>query len=184
VSAGIRAFFLYWIAGVSLLAAWLLPGLLGADPRLQALRGVGWGIWTVAVGLIWVSILSPRGKGVAQQGENEACASITIDGGIYAVIRHPRYLGWLLVYVAVVMLTQHWLAATVAIPGMACVYLISRREDRRLVEKLGPAYELYMQCVPALNLVAGLIRLLRRSAKRPPGGSIEPTGHSLERDPT
>ena len=121
---------------------------------------------------------------MAQRGEDWDCASITLNGGIYAVIRHPRYLGWLLVYVAVMMLTQHWLAVTFAIPGMACVYLISRREDRRLVEKLGPAYEQYMQCVPALNLVAGLIRLLRRRAKRPHGGGAESTGHSLEEDST
>ncbi|MBL7065532.1 MAG: isoprenylcysteine carboxylmethyltransferase family protein [Anaerolineae bacterium] len=183
MSAGMKAVFLYWIAGASLIAAWMLPGLLGTRHRFQALRGAGWGIWTVAVGLIWASILSLRSKGVAQEGEDEACTSITVDGGIYAIIRHPRYLGWLLVYVAVMMLTQHWLAVTFAIPGMACVYLISRREDRRLVEEFGPAYEQYMQCVPALNLVAGLTRLLRRRAKRPPGAGAEPTGHSPEEDP-
>ena len=184
MSAGIRASFLHWIAGASLIAAWLLPDLVAPGHRLQVLRNIGWGIWMVAVGLIWASILSLRSKGVAQQGEDEACTSITFDDGIYAVIRHPRYLGWLLVYVAVMMLTQHWLAVMLAIPGTVCVYLISRREDRRLVEKLGPAYEQYMQCVPALNLVAGLTRLLRRRTKRPPGGGTEPTGHSPEEDPT
>jgi hypothetical protein len=55
-----------------------------------------------------------------------------------------------------------------AIPGKACVHLISRWRDRRLVYKPGPAYEQYMQCVPALNLVADLTRLLHRRAKRPP----------------
>ena len=181
--AGIRMFFMYWIAGASLIAAWVLPGLLSPYPTLQVLRCVGWGIWMVAAGLIWASILSPRSKEVAQQGEDKDCASITADRDIYAVIRHPRYLGWLLVYVVVMMLTQHWLAVTFAIPGMACVYLISRREDRRLVEKLGPAYEQYMQCVPALNPVTGLTRLLRRRAERPPGGTGL-TGHFPEEDPT
>ena len=176
-------FFLYWIAGASLIAAWVLPRLLSPYPTLQVLRAVGWGIWMVAASLIWASILSPRSKETAQQGEDEDCASITADRDIYAVIRHPRYLGWLLMYVVVIVLTQHWLAVTFAIPGMACVYLISRREDRRLVEKLGPAYERYMQRVPALNLVAGLTRLLRRRAKRPPGGAVL-AGHSPEGDPT
>ena len=176
-------FFLYWIAGASLIAAWALPGLLSPYPTLQVLRCVGWGIWTIATGLIWASILTPRSKEVAPQGEDEDCASITADRDIYAVIRHPRYLGWLLMYVVVMMLTQHWLAVTFAIPGMACVYLISMREDRRLVEKLGPAYEQYMQCVPALNLVAGLTRLLRRRSKRLPGGTGS-TGHSPKEDPT
>jgi protein-S-isoprenylcysteine O-methyltransferase Ste14 len=181
---GMKAVFLYWIAGASLIAAWMLPGLLGSCQRLQMLRNTGWGIWMVAVSLIWASILSPRSKEVAQRREDEDCASITVDGGIYAVIRHPRYLGWLLVYVAVMMLTQHWLAVAFAIPGMACVYLISRREDRRLIEKLGPAYEQYMQCVPALNLAAGMIRLLRRKAKHPSGEDAGISGRYLEKDPT
>jgi protein-S-isoprenylcysteine O-methyltransferase Ste14 len=181
--AGIKAFLLYWIAGASLIAAWWLPGLAGGCRKLQVLRNVGWGVWTVAVGLIWSSILSTRSMGKAQQRDDEACASITVASGIYAVVRHPRYLGWLLVYVAVIMLTQHWLAVTFAIPGMACVYLISRQEDRRLVEKLGPAYEQYVQCVPALNLVAGLIRLLRRRARRPPAGGAGSDGRASEEDP-
>jgi hypothetical protein len=88
------------------------------------------------------------------------------------------------VYVAVMMLTQHGLAVAFAIPGMACVYLISRREERRLVEKLGPAYEQYMQCVPALNLVAGLTRLLRRRAKHLSGEDAESTGRYPKENPT
>jgi protein-S-isoprenylcysteine O-methyltransferase Ste14 len=182
--AGIKAFLLYWIAGASLLATWWLPGLVGSYQTLQVLRNVGWGIWAVAVGLIWASILSPRSRGAAHQSEDEPCASITVGGGIYAVIRHPRYLGWLLVYVAVMMLTQHGLAVAFAVPGMVCVYLISRREDLRLARELGPAYEQYMRCVPALNLAAGLIRLLRRKTKHPSGEDAELTGRSPEKDPT
>jgi protein-S-isoprenylcysteine O-methyltransferase Ste14 len=166
--AGIETFILYWIAGGALLAAWWLPGLVGSYRTLQVLRNVGWGIWAAAVGLIWASILSPRTRGMARQEEDEPCASITVGGGIYAVIRHPRYLGWLLVYVAVMTFAQHGLAVAFAIPGMVCVYLISRREDLRLAGKLGPAYEQYMRCVPTLNPVAGLTRLLRRRARQPP----------------
>ena len=182
--AGIKAFVLYWIAGASLIAAWWLPQLTGAHRALQVLRSLGWGVWTLALGLIWASILSPRSKGKVQQREDKACASITAAIGIYAVVRHPRYLGWLLVYVAVMMLAQHWLAVTCAVPGMACVCLISRHEDRRLIEKLGPAYEQYMHCVPALNLVVGLARLLRRRTRGPPAGATESAGHVSEEDPT
>jgi protein-S-isoprenylcysteine O-methyltransferase Ste14 len=177
---GMKTTTLYWVAGVSLLAAWLLPGMLGAAHVLGALRSIGWCIWAVALGLIWASVVSRRSKEMVQQGEDESCTSIVGDSGIYAVVRHPRYLGWLLVYVAVIMLTQHWLAVVFAIPGMACAYLISRGEDRRLVEKLGPAYEQYMRCVPALNLASGVIRLLRRRAERISEARAESTGPSLE----
>jgi steroid 5-alpha reductase family enzyme len=82
--------------------------------------------------------------------------------GIYAVVRHPLYLGWLLAYVALILLSQHWLTAIIGIPGMVCVYLISRQEDNRLVEKFGDDYKHYMQKVPRMNLLDGVIRLIRR----------------------
>lgn len=165
MSAEIKASSLYWIAGASLVGAWCAPQLLGSPPTLYALRNVGWAMWTFAIALIWVSLLSSRSKGKTQQRKEGPCASLTLGGGIYVVIRHPRYLGWLLVYVAVMMLIQHWIAVVCAVPGMVCVYLISMREDLRLIKELGPAYEQYMRCVPALNLITGLTRFLRRKAE-------------------
>jgi protein-S-isoprenylcysteine O-methyltransferase Ste14 len=45
---------------------------------------------------------------------------------------------------------------------MACVYLISRQEDQRLIEKFGDDYKRYMQSVPRMNFLVGVIRLVRR----------------------
>lgn len=163
-----KAFLLYWTAGASLIAAWWLPHLVGACPALPVLRVLGWAVWTCAIALIWASMISPRSKAIPQQRDDQSCASITFRGGIYAIVRHPRYLGWLLLYVAVIMLAQHWLALICAIPGIVCMCLISRVEDRRLVYKLGPAYEQYMRCVPTLNPLTGLARLLRDRLQRLP----------------
>jgi protein-S-isoprenylcysteine O-methyltransferase Ste14 len=184
VLAGIKPFLLYWIAGASLFAAWWLPELVRSYETLEVLRNVGWGIWAAAVGLIWASLLSPRNRGTAHQSVDAPCACIPMGGGIYAVIRHPRYLGWLLVYVAVMMLTQHWAAVACALPGMVCIYLISRQEDLRLAKELGPAYEQYMRCVPALNPVTGLLRLLRRKAQDPPAGDTGPSEHLSQENRT
>ena len=49
---------------------------------------------------------------------------------------------------------------------MACMYAVSRREEKYLVEKFGERYERYMQSVPAMNLLAGLANRLRRSKGR------------------
>jgi protein-S-isoprenylcysteine O-methyltransferase Ste14 len=173
--AWIKATVLYWIAGASLVGAWWVPQALGSRSFLPPLRDAGWGVWALAVALIWASLLSSRRKGETQHKGGGPCASLTIGGGFYAVIRHPRYLGWLLVYVAVMMLTQHWSALACAAPGMACVYLISRQEDLRLAKALGPEYAQYRRCVPALNVVAGLSRLLRRRTGEPPTGGRHPT---------
>ena len=65
-------------------------------------------------------------------------------------------------YVALILLSQHWLTAIIGILGMVCVYLISRQEDQRLIEKFGADYKDYMQKVPRMNLLAGIIRQVRR----------------------
>ena len=71
-------------------------------------------------------------------------------------------MGWLFMYVALILLSQHWLTAIIGIPGIVCVYLISRQEDQHLIEKFGDDYKDYMQKVPRMNLLVGIIRLVRR----------------------
>ena len=87
--------------------------------------------------------------------------SMSPGSGIYAVIRHPLYLGWLLMYLAIIFWSQHWLMIIAGVIGMICVYLISRQEDHKLVEKFGNDYKHYMKKVPGMNLLDGVIRLIR-----------------------
>jgi protein-S-isoprenylcysteine O-methyltransferase Ste14 len=85
-----------------------------------------------------------------------------LDTGIYSLVRHPLYLGWSLMYPALVLVSLHWLTGVIALPGLVCVALISKQEDQHLVAKFGDAYERYVEDVPALNLPAGIIRHLQR----------------------
>ena len=88
---------------------------------------------------------------------------VFIDSGIYAIVRHPLYLGWILaIFVATIFLYQHWLFVIVGIPGIVSVYLISRQEEQTNIEKFGNEYKRYMQKVPGMNLLVGVIRLIRR----------------------
>jgi hypothetical protein len=41
-------------------------------------------------------------------------------------------------------------------------YLIALKADQELIEKFGDDYRRYMQKVPRMNFLLGLIRLLRR----------------------
>jgi len=92
--------------------------------------------------------------------------SVLVDTGIYSVIRHPLYLGWLLMYLAIIFWSQHWLTIIIGVIGMICVYLISRQEDQRLVEKFGDDYKDYMQKVPRMNFFSGIIQLVRRRKRK------------------
>jgi len=154
--------FLYYVAGALLVLAYSLLWFLDTPAGVQLLRYVGGAILVVCIVLIFLPRFVFRSKGKPEKGKDWTETTIVVDTGIYAVVRHPLYLGWLLMYVALILLSQHWLTAIIGIPGIACVYLISRQEDLRLIEKFGDDYKHYMQKVPRMNLLAGIIRQVRR----------------------
>ena len=154
--------FLYYIAGILLVLAYILLWILDNLADFQVLRYVGWAILAVCMLLIFLPGFIFRSKGKLEKGKDWTKTSVLVDSGIYSVVRHPLYLGWLLMYVALIFFSQHWLTAIVGILGMVCVYLISRQEDQHLIEKFGDDYKRYMQRVPRVNVFLGIIRLLQR----------------------
>jgi len=91
---------------------------------------------------------------------------VLIESGIYKVIRHPLYLGWILsVFIATIFLYQHWIFIVTGIFGIITLYLISIEEERLNIKQFGNSYRSYMGKVPRMNLILGSIRLLRRRNK-------------------
>ena len=151
---------LFFIASVLSVLAFPFNPLIGfglLEPNnIEVLRYIGWIFWTVGIALVILSYYYIYYRKV----------KVLIDSGIYAVVRHPLYLGWILgIFVATALFYQHWVFAIIGIPGIACVYLISRREEHRNIERFGNDYKQYMQRVPRMNLLLGIIRLLRRRRK-------------------
>jgi protein-S-isoprenylcysteine O-methyltransferase Ste14 len=154
--------FLYYVAGVLLVLAYSLLWFLDTPAGVQLLQYAGWIILAASFVLIILLRFAFRSKGKPEKGKDWTETTVLVDTGIYAIVRHPLYLGWLLIYVALILLSQHWLTTIIGIPGMVCVYLISRQEDQCLIEKFGDNYKDYMQKVPRMNLLVGIIRLVRR----------------------
>ncbi len=63
------------------------------------------------------------------------------------------------------LIAQHWLIGAIGIVAVALVCVgIVPQADRANIEKSGDAYSLYLRRVPGMNIVVGLIRLLRRGS--------------------
>jgi protein-S-isoprenylcysteine O-methyltransferase Ste14 len=154
--------FLYYVAGILLVLDYLLLWFLVNPAGIEELRYVGWIILVVGLVLISLPIFVFRTKGKVKKENNWTETSVLVDTGIYSVVRHPLYLGWLLMYLAIILWSQHGLTIIVGIIGMTCVYLIPRQEDQRLIEKFGNDYKSYMRSVPRMNLLAGIVRLVRQ----------------------
>jgi protein-S-isoprenylcysteine O-methyltransferase Ste14 len=83
-----------------------------------------------------------------------------VDTGIYAIVRHPQSgTAGILLNLALALLGQHWLLAVLAVAGMVLLYVDTFRADDVCIEKFGQDYVRYMQRVPRVNFVTGLVRL-------------------------
>lgn len=140
------------IIGIVFFLNILLPLLLDIVPIIEELVVVGWIILGVGALFVFLSIFTLRRKGISN----------IIDSGIYGIVRHPMYLGGVVMFLSHIFFFQNSIIAINAIVAIVCVYLIIRSADQRNIEKFGDAYKRYMQSVPAMNLFAGLIRLVRR----------------------
>ena len=90
-----------------------------------------------------------------------------VDTGIYAVVRHPQYSGGILsIFVATFLFYPHWLFVVLGIPGAAILYLSAREEEKNLIHRFGNDYLAYMERVPRMNLVLGIVRLWRRQEQK------------------
>lgn len=153
---------MYYVAGICLIVEYVLFWLLD-EPAISLVQEVvAWVILSAGIVLIALPMSVLRRKGQVRQGKGYLATEKLVDTGIYAVVRHPQYLGWLLMYPALYLFNPHWQLALWAILGVACLVVVTRQEDRRLVSKFGGRYERYMRSVPRLNILAGVVRLLRR----------------------
>ncbi len=123
-------------------------------------------LWFTGVIFIFVPIFDLRCKSNVPRGKGYTETKKLVNTGFYAAVRHPQYLGWVLMYAALVFFNPNWIIIITGFTGMVCVYEISRREDVRLVEKFGGIYETYMDNVPAMNLPLGLVRAAKKKGKK------------------
>ena len=121
-------------------------------PIIEELVAVGYTILGIGAVFYVLSVLTLRGKGVSR----------IVDSGIYGVVRHPMYLGAIIMFFSHIFLSQSWIVAIGTIVAIVCCYLIILSGDERNIEKFGDDYKRYMRKVPRTNFVLGIIRLLRQ----------------------
>ena len=139
----------------------ILSFFLHNQTGLPILRHVGWITLTVSAVFGWLPIFAFRKKGGVSKGRSYIQTTVLVDSGIYAVVRHPQSLAGILLSLALNLITQHWFIATIGVVAMVLNYLIALKADQELIEKFGDDYRRYMQKVPRMNFLLGLMRLLR-----------------------
>ena len=144
----------------------VLTGLLEPGFYLT-LFVLGWIVWAVGMVLVMAPIIMFPRRGGVPKGKSFVHTTQLVDTSIYAIVRHPQYLGGILaIFVATPLLYPHWLFVVLGILGIAILYWSTKEEEKRLIERFGSDYQAYMKRVPGMNLILGIIRLWRLQKHR------------------
>jgi protein-S-isoprenylcysteine O-methyltransferase Ste14 len=77
-------------------------------------------------------------------------------------VRHPQGgTAWLLLNLGVMLIAGHWTSVVLGVVSMGLVYADAFKADQYCIEKFGDEYKRYMERVPRVNFVVGIMRLLR-----------------------
>lgn len=122
-----------------------------SHPTIKELTVVGWIILGVGALLYILSVLTLRKKGTSKIAAS----------GIYGIVRHPMYSGAMAMFFSHIFFGQNWIVAINTIVALVCCYLIILSDEQQNIEKFGDDYKRYMRRVPRMNIVVGIVSLLR-----------------------
>jgi protein-S-isoprenylcysteine O-methyltransferase Ste14 len=166
---GLHPHLLAWIWAALLLLQMGLAFFVFTEPKSVGLTIAGWVVWAVGVVFAIVPILALRTRGGVPEGKSYMETTTLVDTGIYALVRHPQGgTAGILFNLALPLIGQHWLLVILGVVGMALLYLDTFRADEACIEKFGQAYVRYMQRVPRVNFLTGIVRLWRRRGSGSP----------------
>ncbi|UCC72996.1 MAG: isoprenylcysteine carboxylmethyltransferase family protein [Gemmatimonadota bacterium] len=160
---------LEWVAGLSTVAL-LVADLFVERGTNDALRAIG----VVALLLAPVFFVPPffllKKHGRVEEGRSFVYTTGVVDRGVYGIVRHPQYLGYILLALGFALRTQNIVTWALGAVAVAFFYLHALTEERFCAGQLGSEYAAYMSRVPRFNFILGLFIYLRSKIRSTPDG--------------
>ena len=160
----LREYMLFYLAGLLTLSTMVLSAVLDGQSS-EPIRYLAPVFGVSGLFLTFWPMFTLRRYGQAQPGESYMQATTVVDHGLYAVVRHPQYLGYMCLNVTFILISPHWLSILVGSLAMMLFYLYARQEEKRLIKKFGRAYQEYMSRVPGFNIIVGMTRMVVSGGK-------------------
>lgn len=97
----------------------------------------------------WFGIAGVRATGL-ELAETHSCPTKILVTGVYSIVRHPQYVGWILAHIGISMLLSVWYSMLFTPVLLIVIYFISRKEEAELLKEFGQEYVEYQKEVPML----------------------------------
>lgn len=146
---------------ILIIAQYILAFFIFKLPGIKTLQWIGWVnlVLSLVFGIAPIFIFHQKG-GVAK-GNSYVETTNLVNTSLYAVVRHPQYLSGILFNLSLMLLAQHWLVILLGTISAFLIYEEIQAADRECIDKFGDEYRRYMQRVPQINFLLGIIRLLK-----------------------
>lgn len=159
--SGSRKWVASWIATALTIGQLILLFVFGSGD-IAWLRYAGFVLWAVSAVFGWLPIIQFKRQGGVAKGDSYMKTTRLVDTGLYGIVRHPQFIAWPILAVAVSLVSQHPVVIVMGAGVIAMSALDFRAVDQLDIEKFGDEYREYMERVPGWNPVAGLWRRIRR----------------------
>ncbi len=154
-----------WVAGACSLVVMLAQCFLERDGN-SFIRASGVASLLLSGVFIFPPFLLLARRGGCPSGKPYYHTTEVVDRGIYSIVRHPQYVGYILLTLGFAALAQHAITWSLAVCSAIGFCLQSLSEEASNRSKLGEDYLEYMQRVPRFNFLAGLFRLISARTRR------------------
>ena len=141
----------YIVHVLSFASFFYLASTIDVLPRSPTIQFFAWILLCSEIILILLSIVALsryRGEGL-------------IEKGIYGIVRHPMYLGAILLFLSWIFFCPHWSIILLSAVNITIVYRFILQGERQNITRFGDAYQHYMESVPRINIFLGLVRRLQ-----------------------
>ena len=142
----------YIINGFSIVVFFFLASALDVSDVSPLVKYLAWILFGLGIFLVVLStstLIRHREEGL-------------LERGIYGIVRHPMYLGAMVLFLSWIFFLPHWVILLISCVNIVIVYWGILQGERQNIKKFGSAYRRYMEDVPRMNLLAGLLRSVQR----------------------
>jgi protein-S-isoprenylcysteine O-methyltransferase Ste14 len=153
------------LASILLVAQYYLAFFVYKTPGLKVLHWIGWVIWFISLIFGFAPIFILRSRGGVAKGTSYVKTTRLVDSSLYAIVRHPQYVAGMLFNLALLLLAQNWVIFLVGVVSMIFFYIDIQAADQEGIAKFGEAYREYMQRVPQVNFLLGILRVCQKRGR-------------------
>ncbi len=157
---GFTEIFFTTIFTVSFIIQIILMFTFFNELKLDVLIYIGYVIWVFSLYFGLISFWTFKKRGGVEKGKSYVNTTKLVDRGPYALVRHPQYLGGILFTLSITLWTQLLISLILSIIIIVLICQWTYVEDRNLIEKFGEEYKRYIERVPRINIILGLIKYI------------------------